>query len=215
MKNIFQKIDSILVFDSPFMLRASRVACLIMLNMLWLLCCIPVITIGPATAAMHYVIFQYHTERSDVVAKPFFHAFRRDFRQGILLGLPVTIVCVLLGFNALYIYGNYPGTFHPLWIPFALMVAIVGAMMLYGFPLIARYNLSLKQIFGNAVGLLLQNPKFSFFGMAGYFLPVILLIAAPNFLVKISFLWVLLGGSVTAYLADRALLKIFEAQQED
>lgn len=207
--------DSIFNFDSSFMLKASRVASLIILNLLWLVCCIPVITIGPATVAMHHVLFQYHTGRSDQVFKPFFHAFFRDFGQGVLLGIPVTIVCVLLVFNGLYIYGNYPGTFHPLWIPFVLMLAITAAMIIYGFPLMARYQLKLGQVVSNALAFFLRNPKLSFFSTLLYFLPVLVFLFLPGFLSNFLFLWVLLGGSTAATLCDKRLLKLFEQEEED
>lgn len=211
MKGFF---DAVFRYDSPFMLTASRVASLILLNLLWLICCIPVVTIGPATVAMNYVIFLYHNQLSDQVFKPFFKAFRRDFLQGVLLGIPVSIVCVLLVFNGLYIYGNYPDTFHPLWIPFILMVLITGAMITYGFPLIARYSLSLRQIVSNALGLMLQNPKFTLFAMLLHLLPVLLWLFAPGLLNIVGFFWVLIGGSLTAFINDKKLLKIFEQQEE-
>ena len=207
--------DSIFRYDSSFMLKASRVASLIVLNLLWLVCCIPVITIGPATVAMHHVLFQYHTGRSDQVFKPFFHAFRRDFLQGAILGIPVTIVCVLLVFNGLYIYGNYPDTFHPLWIPFILMVLIVGAMIIYGFPLMARYTLKLGQIISNALVFFIRNPKFSVFSMLLYFLPVLVFLFVPKIFPNFLFFWVLLGGSTSASLCDKKLLKLFETEQEE
>lgn len=206
--------DSLFRFDSPFMLKASRVASLIILNLLWLVCCIPVVTIGPATVAMHHVLFQYHTGRSDQVFKPFFHAFRRDFLQGAALGIPVTIVCVLLGFNGLYIYGNHPDGFHPLWIPFVLMLLITAAMIIYGFPLLARYRLTLGQVIRNALIFFLRNPKFSFFAMLLYFLPVLLFVFVPNLFANLLFFWVLLGASTAATLCDKRLLKLFAQEEE-
>ena len=207
--------DSIFSFDSPFMLKASRVASLIVLNVLWLVCCIPVITIGPATVALHHVHFQYHTGRSDQVFKPFFHAFRRDFLQGMLLGIPVTVVSGLLFFNGLYIYGNYPDQLHPLWIPFILMALILAAMTVYGFPLLARYRLKLGQVIGNALGFFIRNPKLSVFATLFYFLPVLIFLIVPGFFANFMFFWVLLGNSTVATFCDKKLLKLFEREEEE
>ena len=207
--------DWLFNFDSPVMLRASRVASLILLNLLWIVCCIPLITIGPATVAMHHVLFQYHTGKSDQVFKPFFHAFRRDFLQGLLLGIPVSLCCILLGFNGLYIYGNYPGTFHPLWIPFILGVAITSAMIIYGFPLIARYRLKLGQVISNALIFFIQNFKLSFFATLFYFLPVLIFVFLPNLFSNLLFFWVLLGTSSVATVCDKKLLKLFAIEEEE
>ena len=54
MGNIFR-------WDSPFMQKVSKAGNLILLNILWILCSIPVLTMGAATAALYHVIFQYQT----------------------------------------------------------------------------------------------------------------------------------------------------------
>ncbi len=210
MKKFF---DSIFQIDSPVMAKVSQAAGLVILNLLWLFCSLPILTAGPATVALHYCIFQFQTQREDRVVKPFFRAFCREFRQGILLGLPVSILCGILVFNGLYIYGSYPDMFHPMWIPLLILAAMVGAVIIYGFPLLARYTLTLHQIVHNSLLFLLQKPAFSFGAMLLYLLPVILLLTVPNLLYHLSFAWLLLGESLTAYFLDKKILKLFEAQQ--
>lgn len=210
--NLF--FNSIFREDSAFMLKASRAAGLVVLNLLWLLCTLPVLTAGPATAALHYCIFQFHAQREDRVVRPFFRAFRREFKQGILLGLPVSGLCALLVFNGLFLYGTYPDTVHPLWIPLVILVAMVGAVIVYGFPLLARYRLTLRQVVTNSLAFLLQRPLFTLGALGLYLLPVILLLTVPGLFYRLSFAWILLGESLTAYILDRKLLKLFETQQE-
>lgn len=212
MKRFF---DAIFNFDSPFMLRASRVASLCILNILWIVCCLPIVTIGPATVAMNYVIFQYHNQLSDEVVRPFFRAFRRDFWQSMLLGIPVSIVCALLFFNGLYIYGNYPDQFHPLWIPFVLMLLIAGAVITFGFPLLARYSLTLRQVVNNSLIFFVQNLPGSLVMMLVHFLPVVVWILVPGFFPNFAFGWVLIGGALVAYINDKKLLTIFERQEKE
>ena len=210
MKRFF---DNFFNLESPTMVKASKVGNLIVLNILWLVCCLPIVTIGPSTVAMNYVIFQYHTERSDEVFRPFFKSFRRDFWQGVLLGVPVTILFGLMIFNGLYIY-SIDGISH-LWIPFVIMVLILGALMTYGFPLIARYNLTMGNLINNSIVFFIQNLKISVSAMLLHYLPAILILFVPDVFVKISFLYILIGGSTIAYVNDRALLRIFEEKQNE
>ena len=212
MKGIF---SNILNLESPFMVKASWFGNLIVLNLLWLLCCLPVITIGPATIAMNYVIFQHHIGRSDVVVRPFFKSFRRDFKQGLMLGIPLTVLFGLMIFNGLYIAAASAEGISHLWISFVLLVLFVGAMITYGFPLLARYDLSLGNVINNSLVFFLQNLKLSFSAMLMHFLPVVLIMFLPDIFVKVSFLYVLLGGSGVAYVNNRALLKIFDRKQEE
>ena len=212
MKGFF---DNILNLESPTMIKASRLGNLIVLNLLWLLCCLPIVTIGPATIAMNYVIFQYHTERSDVVLRPFFKSFRRDFRQGLMLGIPLTLLFCLMVFNGVYITAASAERISPLWISFALLVLFLGALITYGFPLLARYDLTMSAVINNSLVFFLRNPKLSFSAMLLHYLPVVLILFLPDIFIKVSFLYVLLGGSAVAYVNNRALLKIFDASQAE
>ena len=41
--------------DSPFMIKLAKFADMVILSILWIVCCIPIFTIGPATAALYHV----------------------------------------------------------------------------------------------------------------------------------------------------------------
>ena len=86
MGNIFR-------WDSPLMKFMMLITNLVCLNVLWLVCCLPVVTAGAATTAMYYVVFQYITKQDDAVLKPFFRAFKENFRQVT----PVWILNLLIG----------------------------------------------------------------------------------------------------------------------
>ena len=60
---------------------------LMVLNILWLLCCLPVFTFGPASSALARVMITLVRGGSEAVAKNYFIAFRRDFGRAVVLGL--------------------------------------------------------------------------------------------------------------------------------
>ena len=51
--------------NSPWVQRFAMLTNLVMLNILWLVCCIPIFTAGAATAAMYHTVFQYHSKEDD------------------------------------------------------------------------------------------------------------------------------------------------------
>ena len=79
-------------FDSPVMQKLALLTNLILLNFLWIICSLPIITMGAATTAMNSVIFQYLDSGNDAVIKPFFKAFVSNFRQSTLIGLPLSLL---------------------------------------------------------------------------------------------------------------------------
>jgi len=86
-------VGNILRLDSPVLRFLTLVTNLVCLTMLWLWCCLPVVTAGAATTAMYYVIFQYISKQDDAVIKPFFSAFKDNFRQVT----PIWILNLLIG----------------------------------------------------------------------------------------------------------------------
>ena len=71
--------------DSKFMQALSRIADLILLNLVFLVTCIPIFTIGAASAALYSVAFRLGTEREEGVFRCYFRAFRNNFKQGTIL----------------------------------------------------------------------------------------------------------------------------------
>jgi len=90
-------------WDSPIMQKLALVGNLIVLNILWIVCSLPIITMGASTAALYHVIFQIQTKDEEAVLRPFFRGFVQNFKQATLLWLPLLLVMGLLGFNILYL----------------------------------------------------------------------------------------------------------------
>lgn len=65
----------------------NAVGQLILASILWTACCLPVVTIGPASAALYYAVVKTVRRDRATIVKSFFHAFRTNFRQGLGLNL--------------------------------------------------------------------------------------------------------------------------------
>ena len=96
--------------NSRVMQGLAMVTNLVALNILWLICCIPVFTAGAATTALYHTIFQFHTQQDDAVLRPFFHAFRANFKQATLLWLATLLLVCLVAFDVYYLITHGRGT---------------------------------------------------------------------------------------------------------
>lgn len=65
----------------------NAVGQLILASILFVACCLPVVTIGPASAALYYAVVKTVRRDRTTIVKSFFHAFRVNFRQGLWLNL--------------------------------------------------------------------------------------------------------------------------------
>lgn len=208
MKNLFS-------FDSSFMQTLSRITNLIFLNLLWLICSLPMITIGPTTTAMYYVIFQYLTNQTDSVIRPFFHSLRDNFRQSLVLWIPLFLLDLLLVVDALYLFANYSGVFHPLWLVFILMMVVCFSLSTYVFPLLARYNTRNIDAIRNSVVLFLIHPIQSVIIILLQTLPWIVLLCARELFARAGILWFMLGFSLPAYWSGKLYIRVFEKNTKE
>lgn len=197
-----------LSIDSKFMAFLSRVADLMILNLLYVICCLPIFTIGSATTALYTICFRFGTTRESGVVKPFFQAFRDNFKQSTVLWLLFLPVAALLIFNLIITF-NMETLARYLFVFFALLLTIVLFAAAYAFPLLSQFNNSSKQVIHNAFLLSIGYFPKSILITAVNILPVALFLRMPLFFLNVSFLWIVLYSSCAAYLNTKLFRKIF------
>lgn len=148
-------------YDSPFWSFMSRVADLVILNLLWLLFCIPVFTIGASTAAMYRVTLNMVRGEGGGVVRSFWASFKLNFKQGVLLFLILLIPTLLVIVEVeIYLSGVVAQS---IWMGVvfcfpALLVSLIGA---YIYPLLAQFDNSIKNMLKNACLLAIGNLPYS------------------------------------------------------
>lgn len=116
------------------------------LNLLWLLCCLPVFTIGPSTTAFFYAQLALVRGEGSYVSKDFFRSFKQNFKQGILLGLPLTAAGAFLALDVFMCYRSGKGVYTFFMVFFAVMFLLWAFITLYAFPLLSKFEKSNKEI---------------------------------------------------------------------
>lgn len=130
----------------------------LLLNILWVVCSIPLVTIGASTCAAFYVSLKMVNEEEVSVVKMFFKAFKQDFMQGTIM-LCITSPCTALCF---FMWRTLikSGEMNLLFILGAFIVTLVLIILnFYSYALIARYTNSIKNIIRNSAGLTVQHFK--------------------------------------------------------
>lgn len=160
--------------DSPVMRFLNRVGDLMILNILMVVCCIPVITAGAAFTAIHYVLLKIVRGEEGYLVKGFFKSFRSNFKQATLIWLLMLLVVVVY-IGDIWIF-NYSG----LTFPKALIIAVVAVAVLllliavYVFPVLARFENSIKNTLKNAMLLAFANLPKTILMVGCYILPFVL-----------------------------------------
>lgn len=201
MKSIFHP-------DSPVIRFLTTLCNLILLNLLWLLTSLPILTIGAANTALNAVLFQYLDQGSDAVFKPYFKAFASNFKQSTQVWIPMLLIGGILALDALYITGNEVSGL--LWIPFGLVLLVLLAVGTFVFGLLARFENSLRDTLRNSVFLFLLNLLPAISMLLVQAIPVLCFFIFPSIFLRGGILWLLLGVSLFAYINAATMLRIFK-----
>ena len=123
--------------DNPLMQGLSVIADMMILNLLTLICSIPVVTLGAALTAMNAVVIRMlNQEEGTSIAKTFFVALKQNLKTGCLLGLLFLLAAGLLCFDYLAASAYVP--------PFRFVVVALAVLLLglgiYAFALLSRYD---------------------------------------------------------------------------
>lgn len=205
MGNIFR-------WDSPVVQKIAMVGNLVLLNILWVLCSLPIVTAGAATTALYYVIFQYVTNEEDTVLRPFFRAFVKNFKQSTLLWIPSLIIMALLLLDVLYmfIYGT-PTLVGILIVVVCVLFLMVQAHLL---PQVARFETKLKPVIQNGVLLTLLHMPSTLLMAVLNLMPIAVFLLFPYQFMQWLPLWVGIWFSLVALVNGRMLLKIWAKHME-
>ena len=131
-------------YDSKFSQLLLKLAQSCYLNLLWMICSIPVFTVGASTAALYTVTLKMVKDEEGDLTSLFFRAFRENFRQATGLWLILLVFGLLLGTDGYILFHLFRSTTGPAAIAWTLLLALVIAaaiayivVLCYVFPLVA------------------------------------------------------------------------------
>lgn len=182
----------------------NRLLDVILLNILWLITCIPIVTIGAATTAAYSITMKMLDDQEGYIIKSFFKEFKKNFKKATILWI--------LNFIGLYIlYLDWQIVVNIQAPPILLIIiSILSSFFiftgfLYVFPLTARYENTIKKTIINSIQLCFK-----------YFLRTIILLIVVGFEVFI-FSWnvpmiifgICAGPMILMYTVSAVAKKIF------
>lgn len=194
--------------DSKFMRAVGRIGDLVFLNVYFLICSIPIFTIGAASTALYTVCFRFDTEREQGITRSFFRAFRDNFKQATVLWL-FLLLCTVTACINIYLFYAMPGTLHYVFILFAVILVLVLLIAAYAFPLLSQFDNDSKSTLKNAMVLSLAYLPRSIVIVVLNILPIVLILTSLLVFLYSGLIWVLMYFAAAAYLNAWLLRKVF------
>ncbi|MCR5848511.1 MAG: YesL family protein [Lachnospiraceae bacterium] len=150
MKNIFSP-DSLLI-------KALTLFCDIMyLNVLFIICSLPIFTIGASLTALYSMIFKRMRGEEMPIAKTYFKDFRSNFKQATLFWIPYLLLVVFFSADVYIAHSVLPENLRFLQYPVSIALFIIIYLTILVFPQMALFKSNTIQIIKNSALLGLTN----------------------------------------------------------
>lgn len=195
--------------DSPLMEGLSKITDLVILNLVVLVCCLPVFTAGAALTGMHYVLLKMVRNEEGYIVRSYFKSFRENFLQATGMWM-IFLAAGFLFMLDLRLTGGGAGGGIQLPVLFRYLLIAAGIYLfmvyLYAFPLLARFSNSVPGTLRNAAVLTVASfPRTIGMAVASIAFPLVVIIFKP-----ILPLLILLGISGPGYLCALLYSPVFK-----
>lgn len=196
--------------DSPIMMALSRMTDMVFLSVLWFVCCLPIVTIGPATVAMYYVALKWARKEEVKIVATFFQAFKKNFKQAAIMNLMFLVVGAVLLADYFIMATMHTSRGDLSSTVFLVMGIWMLCIMFYAYPLQAQFFNTIRQTLINAALLSARKIVTTVIVFVLNMLPVILGFISPAVLIRTSPVWVLLAPGVVAFANAKLFAKMFD-----
>lgn len=201
-------------FDGPFARVMGRVFDLVLLHILWVVCSLPLITIGASTTALFTVTMKMVRNEESYILRSYVQAFKSNFKQATKLWLIMAAaVAWILWMLRICMKGNNP-LLRPAGILNAAVLILLLLGLLYLFPVQAKFENSLGNTLKNAFICSLRFLPYSVGIAAIIVIPILLTGYVESIFPVMISLWLFGGSSLIAYGSSYLLNQVFDQVTE-
>lgn len=97
-------MGSVFRLEGGLMGALTKISDICIISLLWLFCCLPVVTIGASTTAAYYTVIKVVRRQSGNLTQSFFHSFRENLKDSLAVNLSYLALSRLLVFNIYTVY---------------------------------------------------------------------------------------------------------------
>lgn len=193
--------------EGAFAVTVNRIGQLILLNLLWILTSLPVVTLGASSVALYTVLFRVLNGEDSHVVQQYFTAWKENFRRATGIWLILLVAIALFVFD-LYFAGQMQSFIWRLLAVFGLQ--IVGMEMTFAFPLMAHYENSWRAHMANAMKIAVGNLPRMLLVWLLWALPIGASLYFEEIFYALIGVWALVGYAGLSYVSAQIIWKIFE-----
>lgn len=199
--------------EGPLANFLNRLIDLILLNIVWFLCSLPVFTLGASTCAVYEVTIRWALHENPPILRTFFEAFRKNFKKAAALFLIVLAAGLFLALDLwCALQWDTPVKFLPVVVILSAAYFYL-AVISHVFPVLTYFHTAVKESIRRAFFLSMKNGIFTVFIMVMNLLPLFAILLRPNQFGQILFLYFVVGFCAIALLNSLHLVRLFDPER--
>ncbi|MCD8381135.1 MAG: YesL family protein [Lachnospiraceae bacterium] len=191
--------------DSKWMKALSKLFDLMLVNILTLLCSIPIITIGASFSAMHFMMYRLYKNDEGYIIRSYFGFFKKNFRQSTLMWLVYLLILLILGIDQ-YVLNQGVLELNSVIQIVVIIIAVIWLIsFVWVFVMQSRYLNPIRITMKNSMLVGLTHPIRTVLMIIVFLLPIpVMLLISWGLPICILF-----GLTVPAYIQCRMYAKVF------
>lgn len=204
-------MERIFNMDNKFFTFMGKAADLILLNLIFLLFCIPIVTIGASVTAMYYVTLKMVRNEESYIFRSFLKSFKENFRQSTVIWLILLAAGILLwiDFRIMGQAGS-AGIYRAVYLGLFFILLIYSMVASYIFPLLSRFDNTIKNTFKNALLMSIRHLPYTFLILVVTCVPMVLTLTFRVVPLYGSAVWLAVGFALTAFINSLMFVRIYD-----
>lgn len=202
-------MKSIFSIDSPVVQKLSFFFDFMMINMIYILCCVPIVTIGAARAAL-FTCGKLWAEKDDAGMMTFLKAFFKNLKTATPVWLVMLAVGLFLAWDVFLLLNNTLPLEWALWVILVVVAFFYVVASSQLFQMVSHYNCSVKQYIKNALLVGIAHPLCLVVNIGLAILPYFTFFYNFTVFLQLTLVWILGIFSFQGYLSGLMSKKFYQ-----
>lgn len=196
-------------YDGTLNQILTKVMYVVALNLLFLLCSVPIVTVGASCTAMYTVLLRYLRGDEPDIVKGFFRAFRDNFRTATAVWLVMLAVAATLGYHFYFLYHNAVAGSGAIRVLLVLVLLLWLVLWVWLFPAMAYFDNTVRGYLTFAVGIAVARLPDTVLLVLLQTVPVLAVLFLAQYVPMATLLLLCCGASLPAYWSGGRFLHLF------
>ena len=188
---------------------------IIVVNILFIICSIPIFTIGASMSAMYYTLLKKQRTGETVgIIKLFFKGFKDNFKKSTIAWLLFMLIAFVFSLDFNLFGKGGPQENKLMYYTSVIFFILICFIAIYLFPVISAFENTLKNLILQSIYMAAKNFIFTIIIMILYTLPAYFLLASPQVFMVGIFILIVCGFGLIAYVSSFMFIKAFSPYLE-